>query len=265
MKKNVAYGLVILTVVMLLLVNLGKIINNSPDYGSDTEINLGIFEKYVGNAKDIENEIREAEKIRFEQYGGATEEQIQETLRKLKNDEISCRQIFSDTFFAGDSLVNSLEIYGVLNDDMLATQVSANLSHLRSNISYIVATNPQNIILHYGLNMISTQQSQLESFIVDYSEIILEIQESLPDARIIISGIFPVDTTVETGAPFKKIGDYNKALSAMCDSIGVEFLDSTEAFKGNEDYYAYDGTHLSLGFYTDVWLPYIVENKGIIG
>ena len=265
MKKNVVYGVVIFAVVVLLFINFGETLSNTSDNKSGAVIDLEIFEKFNKNAADIENEIREAERIRFEQYGGSTEEQIQETLQKLENDEISYKQIFADTFVAGDSLVNSLEIYGVLNESMLATQVSASLSHLEDSVPAIISANPQNIILHYGLNVISTQQSQLDSFISDYSELIIRLQESLPDSRIIISGIFPVDTTVETRAQFKKVSDYNKALSAMCRSLGVEFLDSANAFKGNEDYYAYDGMHLSLGFYTDIWLPYIIENKGILG
>ncbi len=265
MKKNVVYGVVLLSVVILLFINFGRIISNTPDNKNNAAIDLSIFEKFNKSAKDIENEIREAERIRMEQYGGSTEEQIYDTLQKLENDETSLRQVFSDTFFAGDSLVNSLEIYGVLNENMLATQVSASLSHLEENISAIVSANPQNIILHYGINVISAQQSQLDSFIADYSELIVEIKSSLPDARIIISGLFPVDTTIETREQFKKVSNYNKALSDMSKALEVEFLDSSKVFKGNEDYYAYDGIHLSLGFYTDIWLPYIIENKGIIG
>lgn len=265
MKKGVVFAVVMLTVAAFFLINLGRIITDLPDKKNDTVIDLSFFEKSIKDAKDIENEIREAEKIRFEQYGGSTEEQIQETLRKLEADELSFRQVFAGTFVAGDSLVNSLELYDVLDADMLATQVSASFTHLSENISAIIAANPENVILHYGINMISTEKSQLKSFIDTYSKLVTDIKNGLPEARIIISGLFPVDTTIETRAAFKKIADYNKALSQMCDELGIDFLDSTEAFKGNEDYYAYDGIHLSLGFYTDVWLPYIIEHKGIIG
>lgn len=265
MKKIVVYGIVFLSIATVIISNLGSFLVNGATAMHGEKADNGIFDKFNTDAKEIEDEIREAERQRLEEFGGSTADQIADTLLKLENGEISLRQIFSDTFIAGDSLMNGLEIYGILNTDKLATQVSASLSHLEGSISAIVSANPENIILHYGINMISAQQSQLDNFIENYSELIIEIKDSLPDARIIISGLFPVDTTVETREQFKKVADYNKALSDMCKTLEIEFLDSTKAFEGNEDYYAYDGIHVSSGFYSKVWLPYIIENKGIIG
>lgn len=265
MKKIVVYGIVFLSIAAVMFSNLSAFFTADPSDKTDTGEGTSIFDKFNSDAKEIEDEIREAERKRLEKFGGSTSAQIEETLVKLETGELTLRQIFANTFFAGDSLMNGLEIYGILNTDKLSTQVSASLSHLEESIPAIVRANPQNIILHYGINMISAQQSQLDRFIEDYSDLVSEIKEKLPKARIIVSGLFPVDTTIETREQFKKTGDYNKALNAMCEAQDIEFLDSTDAFKGNEDYYAYDGIHVSSGFYSDVWLPYIIENKGIIG
>ncbi len=266
MKKTLFYLLVFLFIAVLLSINVGNVITSDKTKTSENITDTSVFDIYEDHeAKEIENSIREAEKERIEQLGGSTRKQIQETLNKLESGEISLRQIFSDTFFAGDSLMNGLEIYGILNPDCLATQVSASLSHLSENLKKIVSANPSNLILHYGINMISTQKSQLESFIYSYSGLINQLKSELPQTRIIISGIFPVDTSSATDERFKMIAEYNKALKKMCEDLGVEFMDSTKAFEGNSDYYASDGIHVSSGFYTDVWLPFIVESKGIIG
>lgn len=266
MKKIFIYTVVLALVAVLFYHNAAIAFNFDKEESSYPEINTQVFAEFADkDAKEIENSIRKAEKIRFEQFGGSTQQQIKESLEKLEKGEISLRQIFNDTFIAGDSLMNGLEIYGVLSADKLATQVSASLYHLSDNIERIISANPENLILHYGVNMISTQKAQLESFIASYEELILLVKDSLTETRIIVSGLFPVDTSIATDARFKMIESYNKALNEMCEEIGVEFLDSAKAFEGNSDYYGSDGIHLSSGFYSDVWLPFIIENKGIIG
>ena len=224
---------------------------------------LDSFSEY--KASEIEKIIRENERIRFEQYGGSTKKQIEETLDGLKKGQTTLRKVFTSTYFVGDSLMNGLEVYGILNPDRLVTQVSASLYHLSSNINKIISANPRVIILHYGINMISTEKSDRDSFINQYTSLIKQLKKALPDSRIIVSGLFPVVRTVATDARFGQVGAYNKALVAMCESLGVEFLDSTEMMKSCTDYYGGDGIHLSAGFYSDKWLPFIVESKGIIG
>lgn len=216
-------------------------------------------------AADIEKIIRENERIRFEQLGGSTKKQIADTLEKLNKGETNLRKVFSNTYFVGDSLMNGLEVYGILNPDRLVTQVSASLYHLSSSLNKIISANPRVIILHYGINMISTEKADRDSFISQYTSLIGKLKKALPDSRIIVSGLFPVDRAVATEARFGQIGAYNKALITMCEKLGVEFLDSTEMMKSCKDYYGGDGIHLSAGFYSDKWLPFIVESKGIIG
>lgn len=265
MKKILLYIFIFSLVAAVIYFNAVNVLEENRATIEKQEISTEFFDRFSDkDAIDIENNIREAEKQRFEQFGGSTQKQIEQTLEQLKKGEISLRHIFADTFFAGDSLMNGLEIYGVLDANNLATQVSATLYHLSDNISRIVAANPAELILHYGINMISTESNQLKSFISDYEDIIEELKNKLDGTRIIISGIFPVDTTIATDASFKLIDEYNEALKKMCEEAGVEFLDSKNAFEG-VDYYGGDGIHLSSEFYSEVWLPFVVENKGIIG
>lgn len=265
MKKLFLYILIFCFVAALIYFNAVDLIEESSVTTEKQEISTEFFDRFTNeDAIDIENSIREAEKKRFEQFGGSTQQQIDRTLEKLEKGEISLRQIFSDTFIAGDSLMNGLEIYGVLDADNLATQVSASLYHLNDNLSRIIAANPAELILHYGINMMSTESGQLESFVSFYEELVVKLKKELESTRIIVSGIFPVDTSVATDASFKLIDQYNEELEKMCKENGVEFLDSKKAFEGT-DYYGGDGIHVSSDFYSDVWLPYIVESKGIIG
>lgn len=265
MKNNIFFGAIVFVVALLVAFNAVKVIRTDMEATESYSVNTEVFEKFGEDAKDIENNIREEEQSRKEQLGGTSDEKIEETLLKLENGEISLEQIFADTFIAGDSLMESIEYYGILPSDYMAAQVSASLSHLEENLDNIIATNPSVLILHYGLNMISLEQYQLDNFISRYTEIINELKEQLPTTRIIISGIFPVDTSegyIEE--EHAAIPSYNKALEKMSKELEVEFLDSSPTFQTGVDYYEPDGIHVIARFYTEAWLPFVIENKGIV-
>lgn len=265
MNKKIIYIIILVLLAAVLIFGVSKLGSDTPEVPQDSQVNEDVLGQFNDDAKDVENEIREAEKKRYEQFGGATKKQIEETLLKLQNGEVTLRQIFAKTFIAGDSLMNGLEIYGVLEPSQLATEVSASLTHLKENIPTIVAANPEVLILHYGINMIETQELLLNNFINNYTAVIEELKTQLPATRIIVSGLFPVDTYVATEERFTMVDTYNERLAAMCEETEVEFLDSTKAFEGNESFYGADGIHLASSFYSQVWLPFIIESKGIIG
>ncbi len=266
MKKTMGFALLLLVLIGAFAFNLAGSYTPKATPGNLPEVNAEVLDSFAEfKVADIEKIIRENERIRFEQYGGSTQKQIRDTLAKLSKGETTLRKVFSNTYFVGDSLMNGLEVYNILNPDRLVTQVSASLYHLSSNVNKIISANPRIIILHYGVNMISTQKADRDSFISQYTGLINQLKKALPDSRIIVSGLFPVDRTVATEDRFGQIGVYNKALDEMCTKLGIEFLDSTEMMKSCTDYYGGDGIHLSAGFYSDKWLPFIVESKGIIG
>lgn len=265
MNKKIIYIVILLLLAVLLIFGISKLGSDEPEVSETSQVNEGVLDQFNDDAKDVENEIREAEKKRYEQFGGATKEQIEETLLKLQNGEITFRQIFAKTFIAGDSLMHGLNEYGILDSASLSTMVSARLSDLSDSIPTIVAANPEVLILHYGINMIETEDLLINNYITSYTDIIEDLKAQLPSTRIIVSGLFPVDSTIATEERFTKVDTYNERLAAMCEETEVEFLDSTSAFEGNENYYGADGIHLSSAFYSQVWLPFIIESKGIIG
>lgn len=259
MKKAVSFMAVIMVLFTVAALNLSGALSGT-EIRDKTEPEKGIFDSFSSfDASEVENKIRKAENERLQKQG------VEEVINELEEGTVDVRKIFADTCFVGDSLMNGLEIYDILNSDMLMTQVSAGLDHLEGCIGSIISINPENLILHYGLNMLSEFDYGKDDFIDYYSELINEIKKALPSTRIIISSIFSVDTESATDEIFKKIPEYNKALESMCNKINVEFLDSTQLLSECGDYYADDGIHLSPGFYSQQWLPFIVESKGIVG
>lgn len=267
MKKAVVYIAVMLLIISVIGLNFNSVMVEASCNTQAAEVDTTILQKLSSiKAKDIEEAIRIAEEELERQISQELQrKKIEDTLENIKSGKTSLRKVFADTCFAGDSLINGLEIYNILNNEKLMTQISARLTHLEENINKIVSVNPKVLILHYGLNMLWADEEGTQWFIDDYSELVAKLKKALPHTRIIISGIFPVDTEVATDEIFTHIPRHNKALEKMCEDLGVEFLDSTELVKSSAEYYSTDGIHLIGSFYSDKWLPFIVENKGIIG
>lgn len=190
------------------------------------------------------------------------QEAVEKSIKQIKSGKKTYRQVFSNVYFMGDSLMDGLRVYGVLNPSRLITQVSASFSHLEQNMDKIIGSRPPVLILHYGLNMISTSDALLDSFIARYTKDIQKLQKALPQTRIIISLLFPIDTSKATAPRFKAVSKYNTAMIKMCKKLSVEYLDSSEVVKENKQHNAKDGIHYAKPFYGN-WLAFIMKNKGI--
>lgn len=230
----------------------------------DTQNGVSVVEKLDEQSVDkAQAQINQTiEKRKTDATSAEVQKAIDKSIKQIKSGQKSYRQVFNDVYFMGDSLMDGLRVYGVLNPSRLITQVSAGLSHLEQNMNSIISARPPVLILHYGLNSISTSDAQLESFISRYTTDIKKLKKALPQTRIIVSLLFPIDTSKATAPRFKAVGKYNTAMIKMCKKLSVEYLDSTEVVKANKQYNAKDGIHYSKSFYGN-WLEFIMKNKGI--
>lgn len=219
---------------------------------------------YDYDIKKAQSNVKRASNLRNDN-GVATSAEIKNVLKKLDEGKTTYRKIFKDVYIVGDSLMNGLECYKILNSNRLITQVSASLYHLSGNVNKIIKASPDTLILHYGVNMISTKGSQLNNFISMYTRLIKQIQKGSPDTRIIISGLFPVDRSIAKAARFSKISTYNNALKNMCKELKIEYLESAPVLKAHPECYGGDGIHLSKAFYEKYWLRHIIREMGIVG
>ena len=231
----------------------------------DLQKGLSVIEKFDKvNLDTVQQKIDVIEKERLAELERENRyKQAEETFLLLDEGKVSYRKLFSKVYIAGDSLMEGLEAYDILNSKHIIAQVSASLHHLEENFSNIVAIRPPILILHYGLNMIATDDAHADAFIRQYKGLIEKLKAALPDSRIVVSLIFPVDTSVATAPRFKGIGKYNSKLIAMCDEEGIEYLDSAPVFAGKSEYYGSDGIHLSASFYSKHWLKYVISEMGI--
>ena len=79
----------------------------------------------------------------------------------------------------------------------------------------------------------------------------------LPDANIFVNSIFPVQQkAIDKDPLLAGIPEYNEALSTLCESRGIGFIDNSELVQ--DQYYEPDGQHFQAGFYP-LWAEHMAE------
>lgn len=264
MKKLVASLVVLILIILCPTVNFISLKSKKTSLDEDTSAGVSVLDSYAAvSVEKVDKAISAAQEKREEiVQEEAIQGLIQSQIKLIEKGSLSYRKVFSNVYFAGDSLMEGLEAYSILNSNHIFAKVSASLSHLESVMSKIISVRPQVLILHYGLNMIGDQQYHVDSFISQYTTDIKKLQKNLPDTRIIVSLLFPVDTSVATANRFKYVSRYNNRLIEMSKELGVEYLDSSSVFVGH-DFYGADGIHLSYSFYNEYWLKFIMKEKEI--
>lgn len=261
-------AIILLTVFALLAIyplgNFSSIVKENYSSEADTKDGISYIQSLAsGDLSQAESYVKKAEEIR--NYVPKTNAQLaSELLKKLENGETTYKKIFKNVCIAGDSLMKGLESYEILNKKRLVTEISASLYHLDDNRKKIVKKNPDVLILHYGLNMLGNDDASLAGFIEMYTKQIKKLKKALPETRIIVSSIFPVDRETATAKHFGRINAYNKALKKMCKKQKIEFLNNSPLFKDIEYSYNGDGIHLTKAFYKEHWLKYVIKEMEIV-
>lgn len=265
MKKKIISLISVLLICVFILQNFMLVRGNTYVASGDTEkgieyldkLSLQSVDKALSDIKRVQDEYNS--KIQTEQV----KKKVEESLRLIKKGKKTYKKVFRNVVFAGDSLMAGLEAYDILNKKKIVSQVSASLYHLEDNLTKIIKKNPKVLILHYGINMLDTENIYLVNYINMYTRLIKKLKKELPDTRIIVSLIFPVDRSVAKAARFGRIPKYNKALKKMCRELKIEYLDSSPVLKAHKECYGSDGIHQLRDFYGKYWLKFIMEEKGI--
>lgn len=215
----------------------------SPD--ADTAAGLEyIQEKEAENVSEIENKIS-----LLEQQDGAGGEEGEDT-RSLK-------EKFSTAVVIGDSVTQGFSEFGVLNASSVISRIGLHLYETEDLIAQAKEISPGTVFLALGRNDLASTEGDANEFTDQYTEVLDQIVEELPDANIFVNSIFPVqDKALEDDPYLKDIEQYNEALRELCDSRGIGFIDNTEL--AEDQYFEEDGQHFTADFYP-VWAEHMAE------
>ena len=168
----------------------------------------------------------------------------------------------NNTLFLGDS--NTVRLYnnGLISlqqfcaKEGIGTQVALSegiVTFKKDSNHYtipqaVAMMKPRRVVMTFGTNDTGMEVSD---FIAHYTALIQAIQQSYPYTDIIVNTVPPVpaDHSNYPHMDQAKIDDFNMALLALCEQLGVRFLNSAEALKGSDgygiaDYYTSGDIHL---------------------
>ncbi len=264
MKKAIILLIVCALLVSYPLSNFSAVMSESYTSEADTGEGVSYIEKMAeADVSEAEAFVKTAEELR-NYIPKSNSERVAEILYKLDKGKITYKKVFKDVYFMGDSLINGLESFGILNQKKIYSQVSASLYHLEDNYKKVIKKEPEVIVLHYGLNALGYTDEALDGYVKMYSKCIKKIKKKLPETRIIVSSIFPVDRKVAKSKLFGRIKVYNKAMKKMCKELKVDYLNNSPLFKEIDYCYGRDGIHLPEFFYRDHWLKYLIKEMEIV-
>lgn len=229
---------------------------------SSDEISQGVVYLQSLEAQDPD----EVDKVLKEQRLQHIQEMRDERLRQLESGEISVWSLFEDYVLLGDSRAVGFSYYDFLPEDRVIAEGGATILDLQENIPNIVALNPSNVFLCYGLNDVSIGVwSTPEEYTTQFADIIAELQAQLPDVNIFISSILPArDPAFEQSEAWYNIPEYSDAVGVMCDNIShCYYVDNDETAEEYADLWDTDGIHVQKDFYPHWATNMIVEVYGV--
>ena len=172
-------------------------------------------------------------------------------------DARSIKEKFAGAVVVGDSVTEGFAEYDVLNASSVVAKIGVHLDELDEQIMQIKELSPGILFMSLGMNDVTATNGDVDSFISEYKAVLTQIKEEVPDARIFVNSIFPVQEKVIAEEPlFGKIPEYNEALKQLCDSQTVAYIDNSGLV--SDQYYEQDGIHFKADFYP-IWAEHMAE------
>lgn len=170
--------------------------------------------------------------------------------------------VFSDAMIIGDSHMEGMTAYGLLDPARVAAVKGRSLTTSGDDIARTVSMAPRYIFMNYGMNDAAICGSDTAKFIGRYKDAIASLQEQLPDSKIYVCSIFPAQPEACEKKPFLAyIPDYNAALAAMCGELGITFIDTTGLMTADD--YEPDHIHTNRACHKK-WLGYVALESGLV-
>lgn len=165
--------------------------------------------------------------------------------------------------FVGDSICSGLGHYGIIPAQRVIAQGNIAARNIfdftftaeggeLTLVSALVNAKPDYIVFSMGINDVNITSEQ--EFTDNYREILTMTEGFLPDAKLIVLSVTPVDAS-STFTTNERIDSFNEALSAMAEeSEGWLYVDVTGELKNDANalktaYSSGDGIHLSPDAY----------------
>ena len=169
---------------------------------------------------------------------------------------------FENALILGDFTAQGVYEQEVLGESFVLARESSCVHDLEGtgvaeNLEEAAAKKPEVLFLLLGVNDAALENGSAAIFEEDYAAFLEQVQEKLPDTKIYVNSILPVQQkAIEEAEGLRDIPEYNERLQEVCKEAGVVFVDNRELVK--EDCYKDDGKRMRQKYYT-AWIKRAVE------
>lgn len=187
------------------------------------------------------------------------QKELSEDREQLSDGQVNYRETFANVVVMGDSIAAGLEEYNLLSSIQVVAARGKNLDTIDEEIEKVIQLAPSQIFFSYGMNDLAYCRGLTDLFIERYEDVISRIKTGLPNVKLHVNAILPIQQHAIDGEPvYGKYTEFNEALSDMCERLEIEYIDNSSIIKENDIAYAADGIHPVFDFYP-LWLEHMVE------
>ena len=170
----------------------------------------------------------------------AAQEQ-KERLQKLSSQPLSLR--FQNALIMGDSLAEAFGDYQLVSSSNLLATRGRRTDNIDQEIATAISLAPRTIFLSYGMNDLEYCRGNAQRFIRQYKKQIHKLKEALPDTKIFINSLIPMDAAAIAQIPvYARYKEFNEALKQMCEEEQITYIDNTALMDWSPAVYEIDGS-----------------------
>lgn len=188
-------------------------------------------------------EYRESEKRRLEK---------EKLIDDIRHDRVDVFTLFKDYAILGDSRAYGFGYFKFLSFSRVLAGGGDTIRTVKDRMNRLKNLDPSYIYLCYGLNDAGIGFWKTpEAYADEVLEVIKELHEALPNAKIYYNSIIWISDGAATYAPWAQIYDYSSACRKMCEENGIPYIDNDEICKvlKKNKWWSSDGVHVVEPFY----------------
>ncbi|MDD3401957.1 MAG: GDSL-type esterase/lipase family protein [Hespellia sp.] len=169
----------------------------------------------------------------------------------------TAKNIFVNSVVMGDAIAQGFADYDILDVSNVIAKKGITLDQLDDAVQTVVHMNPDAIFLTYGINDVVATNGDTSLFQEEYQALIDQLQKELPNSRIFVNGIFPVQKAqIKKQPAYRHIDKYNEVLETICNKEQISYIDNSDPVA--DRYYDSDGICFVKNFYP-VWADHMAE------
>ncbi len=251
MKKMKRNGFPVLplaiVLVVLVLALMGALFG-----GSDEETPEDITAAGIAYLEQRENkDPASVMQVRQAIYQAKIDEQRMQLVEQLTNGTMDPFSLFKDYVMMGDSRAVGFWYRNFLDKSRCIADGGHTIRNITANMDKLVEMNPSLIFLCYGLNDTSIGYwDSAQSYVTEYMQIVAQIREKLPNAKVVVSSILPAkDPAFQKSSKWYNIPDWSDALEKACQENDVLFANCDHLAVDHPNLWDPDGIHFRKEFY----------------